>query len=56
VKLADVLDNMSPARTAALPPEHRGMSARFQRDLERIVGALQALDDELSATIVRGDL
>ena len=56
VKLADVLDNMSPARTAALPLEHRGMKARFTRDLERIVGALQEIGDELSGTIVRGDL
>jgi (p)ppGpp synthase/HD superfamily hydrolase len=56
VKLADVLDNMSPARTASLPPEHRGLQARFARDLEKIVDALQALGDELSATIVRGDL
>jgi (p)ppGpp synthase/HD superfamily hydrolase len=56
VKLADVLDNMSPARTASLPPEHRGLQGRFARDLEKIVDALQALGDELSATIVRGDL
>jgi (p)ppGpp synthase/HD superfamily hydrolase len=56
VKLADLLDNMSPARANSLPPEHRGMQARFQRDLERVVAALQGLGDELSATIVRGDL
>jgi (p)ppGpp synthase/HD superfamily hydrolase len=56
VKLADVLDNMSPARSQDLPPEHRGMRHRFARDLEKIVAALQALGDELSATIVRGDL
>lgn len=56
VKLADVIDNMSPARSRELPPEHRGMAQRFQRDLDRIVEALRAMGDELSGTIVRGDL
>lgn len=56
VKLADVIDNMSPARSRDLPPEHRGMQQRFAKDLQRIVDALQALGDELSGTIVRGDL
>jgi (p)ppGpp synthase/HD superfamily hydrolase len=56
VKLADVIDNMSPARSRELPPEHRGMQQRFQRDLERVVDALRELGDELSGTIVRGDL
>ena len=56
VKLADVLDNMSPARSRALPPEHQGMKHRFAKDLERIVETLQEMGDELSATIVRGDL
>jgi (p)ppGpp synthase/HD superfamily hydrolase len=56
VKLADLLDNMSPARTRDLPPDDRGMKHRFARDLERIVAALQELGDELSATIPRGDL
>jgi (p)ppGpp synthase/HD superfamily hydrolase len=56
VKLADVIDNMSPARALHLPPEHRGMKHRFAKDLERIVEALQEMGDELSGTIVRGDL
>ncbi|HEX2827753.1 MAG TPA: HD domain-containing protein [Burkholderiales bacterium] len=56
VKLADVIDNMNPARSRELPPEHRGMQQRFQRDLERVVEALRELGDELSGTIVRGDL
>ena len=56
VKLADVIDNMSPARSRDLPPEHRGMHHRFAKDLQRIVDALQAMGDELSGTIVRGDL
>ena len=54
VKLADVIDNMSPARSRELPPEHRGMQQRFAKDLQRIVEALGA--DELAGTIVRGDL
>jgi (p)ppGpp synthase/HD superfamily hydrolase len=56
VKLADLIDNMSPARTRALPLEHRGMKHRFARDLQVIVQALQELGDELSATIIRDDL
>jgi (p)ppGpp synthase/HD superfamily hydrolase len=56
VKLADVLDNMSPARSRSLPPEHQGMKHRFAKDLQRIVEALQELDDQMSASIVRGDL
>ena len=56
VKLADVIDNMSPARSRDLPPEHRGMTHRFAKDLQHIVEALQELNDELSGTIIRGDL
>jgi (p)ppGpp synthase/HD superfamily hydrolase len=56
VKLADVIDNMSPARSRELPPEHRGMQQRFAKDLQRIVERLQALGDELSGSIIRGDL
>jgi hypothetical protein len=56
VKLADVIDNMSPARARDLPPEHRGMQQRFQRDLDRIVEALREMGDELSGTVIRGDL
>ena len=56
VKLADLYDNMSPARTRALPAQERGIRHRFARDAERVVAALQALGDELHTTIVRGDL
>jgi (p)ppGpp synthase/HD superfamily hydrolase len=56
VKLADLLDNMSPARARDLPPGERGMKHRFARDLERIIATLQELGDELSATIPRGEL
>ena len=56
VKLADLYDNMSSARTRALPPDQRGLRHRFESDLERIAGALQELDDPLAATIPRGDL
>ena len=56
VKLADLYDNLSPARTRSLPPEVRGMRHRFARDVERVLSALRELGDELSATIVKGDL
>jgi (p)ppGpp synthase/HD superfamily hydrolase len=51
VKLADVYDNMSPARTRALPHEVRGMRHRFAKDAQRVIAALIALGDELHATI-----
>lgn len=56
VKLADLLDNMSPARLRALAPQDQGMQNRFARDLQRIGAALNLLGDELTATIPRGDL
>jgi len=56
VKLADVYDNMSPARTRALPQHERGMRHRFARDVERVQAALQALGDELHKAIIRDDL
>jgi (p)ppGpp synthase/HD superfamily hydrolase len=56
VKLADVYDNMSPARTHSLPWPERGMRHRFARDAERLRAALDMLGDELAATIVEGDL
>jgi len=56
VKLADVYDNMSPARTRNLPPADRGMRHRFARDAECLLDALNALGDELHRTIVEGDL
>ena len=56
VKLADVYDNMSPARTRDLSPQDRGMKHRFARDSERVQAALRELGDELAATIVKGDL
>ena len=56
VKLADVIDNMSPARSRSLPPEHQGMKHRFAKDLQRIVDALQEMGDEMSGLIIRGDL
>lgn len=56
VKLADLLDNMSPARMRALSPQDQGMQHRFARDVQRIAAALNLLGDELSATIPRGDL
>ena len=56
VKLADVYDNMSPARTRSLPPHERGMRHRFARDAGRVEAALRELGDELWSTIVRDDL
>ena len=56
VKLADLLDNMSPDRMRALAPQDQGMQHRFARDLQRIAASLNLLGDELSATIPRGDL
>jgi (p)ppGpp synthase/HD superfamily hydrolase len=56
VKLADVYDNMSPARTRSLPPHERGMRHRFAKDANRVKAALTALGDELAPTIVEGEL
>jgi (p)ppGpp synthase/HD superfamily hydrolase len=56
VKLADVYDNMSPARTRDLPPSDRGMKHRFARDAERLLAALAELGDALHRTIPSGDL
>lgn len=56
VKLADLYDNMSPARTRALPPHERGIRHRFARDAERVHAALKALGDELGAAVIKGDL
>ena len=56
VKLADVYDNMSPARNRALPAHERGMRHRFARDAEQVETALRELGDELWHTIVKGEL
>lgn len=56
VKLADVYDNMSPARARSLPPHERGMKHRFARDAERVEAALKELGDELWLRIPKGDL
>jgi (p)ppGpp synthase/HD superfamily hydrolase len=56
VKLADVYDNMSPARSRLLPPEVRGIGHRFRQDADRVIAALQGLGDELHVMIVEGDL
>lgn len=56
VKLADLYDNMSPARTRSLPREFRGIRHRFAKDAERVLGALRELGDELHVRIVEGDL
>ena len=56
VKLADVYDNMSPARTRSLPPHQRGMRHRFASDAERVLVALRELGDELHTQIIKDDL
>jgi (p)ppGpp synthase/HD superfamily hydrolase len=56
VKLADVYDNMSPARTRSLPAHERGMKHRFARDAERVQTALQELGDTLWQVIIKEDL
>ena len=56
VKLADVYDNMSPARTRSLPQHERGMKHRFANDAERVLAALEALGDKLAKMIPQGDL
>jgi (p)ppGpp synthase/HD superfamily hydrolase len=56
VKLADLYDNMSPARSRSLPPHERGLRHRFARDAERLLVALEALGDHSHGEILRGDL
>jgi hypothetical protein len=56
VKLADVCDNMSPARTRSLPEHERGMKHRFARDAARVEAALHELGDTLSQAIPKEDL
>jgi (p)ppGpp synthase/HD superfamily hydrolase len=56
VKLADLYDNMSPARSRSLPPHERGLRHRFARDAERLLAALEALGDHSHVEILRGDL
>ena len=56
VKLADVYDNMSPARTKSLPRHERGMRHRFKEDAEKVAAALAALGDTLHEGIPKGDL
>ena len=56
VKLADLYDNMSPARARTLPREVRGIRHRFRKDAERVLTALRELGDELHTAIVEGDL
>ena len=56
VKLADLYDNMSLARSRSLPPHERGLRHRFARDAERLLHALEALGDRTHTEILRGDL
>jgi (p)ppGpp synthase/HD superfamily hydrolase len=56
VKLADLYDNLSPARMAGLAAQEVGMRRRFEDDMEKIRSALQALGDELYLKVIEGDI
>jgi (p)ppGpp synthase/HD superfamily hydrolase len=56
VKLADLYDNLSPARTLSLPASELGMRRRFERDLEEVRAALAALHDELHRKVIEGEI
>jgi (p)ppGpp synthase/HD superfamily hydrolase len=56
VKLADVYDNLSPARMRSLPAHELGMRRRFERDAEAIRAALLALGDTAHTGIIEGEL
>jgi (p)ppGpp synthase/HD superfamily hydrolase len=56
VKLADVYDNMSAARTRSLPAHERGLRHRFARDAARLCAALEALGEDPSSGVIEGDL
>jgi (p)ppGpp synthase/HD superfamily hydrolase len=53
VKLADLADNMSPARLKALPPEMRGIDRRYRMAWETVAEHLPK--DEV-ASIIRRDV
>jgi hypothetical protein len=56
VKLADVYDNLSPARMRWLPPQDRGLGARFERDAEEIRAVLEAIGNTDYERIIAGEL
>lgn len=56
VAMPDVYDNMSPARTRALPAHERGMRRRFAKDAQRVLSALAAMNDALAASVIEGEL
>jgi (p)ppGpp synthase/HD superfamily hydrolase len=56
VKLADVYDNLSPARMRWLPPADRGLRVRFERDAELLIAALIAIGGTDYERIVAGEL
>ena len=56
VKLADVYDNLSPARVRWLPPRDHGLRARFERDAGEIRSALIAIGDTHYERIIAGEL
>lgn len=56
VKLADVYDNLSPARMRWLPPHDRGLRARFERDAGEIRAALTSIGNTGYEKIIAGEL
>lgn len=56
VKLADVYDNLSPARMRWLPPRDHGLRARFERDAEELRAALTAIGNTGYERIIAGEL
>lgn len=56
VKLADVYDNLSPARMRRLPPQDRGLRARFERDADAIRAALVAIGNTGYERIIEGEI
>lgn len=56
VKLADVYDNLSPARMRWLPPRDRGLRARLERDAGEIRAALVAIGNTQYERIIAGEL
>lgn len=56
VKLADVYDNLSPARMRWLPPRDQNLRQRFEQDAQDIRAALVAIGNTHYERIIAGEL